>query len=41
MMLSYNLSEAKGTTLVKLKYDLSEVELSNMSNQGFKNMLHL
>ena len=27
MMLSYNLSEAKSTTLVKLKYDLSEVEI--------------
>ena len=27
MMLSYNLSEAKGTTLMELKYDLSEVEV--------------
>ena len=27
MMLSYNLSEAKGTTLIKLRYNLSDVEV--------------
>ena len=30
MMLRHNLSEAKGTTLVKLKYDLSEVEVRSL-----------